>query len=311
MPTELLYGSKTAAISWTDGGVQQRAYFQDLNGQIREAQRAGDNPWTGGLNKNVVGKGKLFTPLAAVSWNSSSGRQIRVYYLTENNILSELVYDGSWHSGGLDSFGLKAASNSKLAAIQWGGSTNSSPEIRVYYQKSNDSGSPIYEHAWSSGWKTGSSFGSAAPGTSIGATVFGLGKLRIYYQGPDNTIREQAWDSSSWYVGQFSARAPDSASITAISWGSTPHIRVYWQKGAQELSEAAFDGGWANPAFIQDASHPTPSLPATHISSTAWGEINIRVFFQGAGVTLQEWQWVPNRGWSLGAEVPTGTPKGW
>lgn len=78
MPTEFLYSSKTTAIAWTTGGTQQRVYFQDIYGHIREAQRAGDrdSAWTGGTDQNVVGKGKFFTPLAAVTWDSNTGRQV-------------------------------------------------------------------------------------------------------------------------------------------------------------------------------------------------------------------------------------------
>lgn len=113
------------------------------------------------------------------------------------------------------------------------------------------------------------------------------------------------------FIGGFSSSGPDNASIGAISWGTAPHIRVYWQKGATELYEAAYEGGWNSPITIKDSSRHTPSLPDTYISASSWGEINIRVFFQARGVTLQEWEWIQNRGWSFGAEVPTGTPKGW
>nr|6GKE_A Chain A, Fucose-specific lectin [Aleuria aurantia] len=312
-PTEFLYTSKIAAISWAaTGGRQQRVYFQDLNGKIREAQRGGDNPWTGGSSQNVIGEAKLFSPLAAVTWKSAQGIQIRVYCVNKDNILSEFVYDGSkWITGQLGSVGVKVGSNSKLAALQWGGSESAPPNIRVYYQKSNGSGSSIHEYVWSGKWTAGASFGSTVPGTGIGATAIGPGRLRIYYQATDNKIREHCWDSNSWYVGGFSASASAGVSIAAISWGSTPQIRVYWQKGREELYEAAYGGSWNTPGQIKDASRPTPSLPDTFIAANSSGNIDISVFFQASGVSLQQWQWISGKGWSIGAVVPTGTPAGW
>lgn len=81
MPTELLCGSKTAAIAWVtspEGIVEKRVYFQDLSGHIRESRRTANYPWRGGTVDDVVGRAKPFSPLAAIVWNTDvkKGRQV-------------------------------------------------------------------------------------------------------------------------------------------------------------------------------------------------------------------------------------------
>ena len=48
---------------------------------------------------------------------------------------------------------------------------------------------------------------AAAPGSGLAAARWlgaaGRGHLRVYYQDPQNVIREQCYDSGAWASGQF------------------------------------------------------------------------------------------------------------
>lgn len=119
--------------------------------------------------------------------------QIRVYYIGDDNTLCGSSFDGEyWHYGpgdrglGSDGFRVDVASNSKLAAVHWArDGPEKDSDIRIYYQKNNDVGSPIFEHKYVASkrlWEPGYTFGDPVAGTSIAAINVDNGCIKVYFQ---------------------------------------------------------------------------------------------------------------------------------
>lgn len=83
----------------------------------------------------------------------------------------------------------------------------------------------------------------------------------------------------------------------AVSWGTTPSIRVYTANGGK-ITERCWDGkGWYTGAFNE---------PGDNVSATCWlvgSTIHIRVY-ASSGSNTTEWCWDGN-GWTKGAYTTT------
>jgi hypothetical protein len=70
----ILNRSNLATIGFVDGnGDHIRVYYQDAEGYIRETFYEGGRGWAR-RDKDVVGKGKLNTGIAAITW--ANGTQV-------------------------------------------------------------------------------------------------------------------------------------------------------------------------------------------------------------------------------------------
>ncbi|KDQ32502.1 hypothetical protein PLEOSDRAFT_153813 [Pleurotus ostreatus PC15] len=124
-------GTAIASVGWGDTASDIRNYVQDDNGHICEYSTG--SGW-GAIRLGV--RAKLHSPLAAVTWVDSEGRQIRIYYLDDENIIREYFFTTTkgWYDnpliGSISTRPVKAAPYSRLS------STASKYWIRVYYQPS-------------------------------------------------------------------------------------------------------------------------------------------------------------------------------
>lgn len=278
-PQGTLSGSAVAAVALSTWSC--RVYCQDAQGGILEA--AHDGIWS--PRSSALFRAKMFTPLAVISWDS--GRQIRIYYLSENDVLQEYCWSSGsgWASGYQFDSNFRVASNSSIAAVQW--SDQGSTEIRLYVQGS--SSDAIQEYC-SNPWRRGSTLPTARTGSSIAAVKWmqnGI-HIRVYYQDPDLAVREHCFDTGGWYHGEFNrVIAPRHASSAALCWyDSNVQLRVYWQDGQQDFVcfGWAIVKGWGSVRNVKG-----PFLAGTHISALDWNTgKNIRLYYQGANDAILE-----------------------
>lgn len=80
------------SIAAVHNGSHLRVYETDIEGKIRETQYEGK--WTGGTSSNVIGSGRIGTPVSATSLGLSN---IRVYFIGADSKVHESCYD-SGHS---------------------------------------------------------------------------------------------------------------------------------------------------------------------------------------------------------------------
>ncbi|KAK2811383.1 hypothetical protein FQN49_008464 [Arthroderma sp. PD_2] len=277
-----------------------------VNSVIREARFEGH--WGGGQLNDTIATAKANTSIAAASDDLAI---IRVYYLTPNNTLGEAASDseGKWYSGSLNSYNIRVAPHSKLAAAFLSG--NRSPSIRIYAQLQDDS---IQEFGYDAGrgWRNLENFGPALPGTAIAAETYlarvRTSNVRVYFQATNRHVVERVHDGGSWSDGGMVVRAakPRTA-LAATSFllrpGNTRSVRVYYSTEADRILEKGTDGGnrWYDGAFQHS------SIPGSQIAAVDWGNggvFNIRVYIQdGAFKTgISEWAWF-QRSWRRGTHA--------
>jgi len=282
-----------ASLAAVNNGSHLRIYELDVNGGIREAQYEGQ--WTGGTAKNVIGTGKLDTPVAATSIGLTN---IRVYYVGTNNTLKESAYDSGsgWYAGALDGKNYAVAPYSSVAAVFLGGKT----VLRVYAQVANNT---IQEYCWNSdgkGWVTGSNLGPALPGSSIAATTWSnVPNIRVYFQNDTRRIIEKCWDGNGWYDGALSfASTVVRASLAATCWpnGSGISIRVYYSAPGDLILEKGWDSGsWYDGGFKQS------SLPASKVAAiTLNNSPSLRIYLQNGTSNTAVSEFVWDSGWTPG-----------
>ncbi|KEP48958.1 phosphatidylcholine-hydrolyzing phospholipase C [Rhizoctonia solani 123E] len=191
-------------IPWTSFAIttpriwSTRLYYQSPLGGVLESKHI-DGQWTGGITQPALWDAALFTPLAAINWDS--GNQIRVYYLSPDYQLREYCCrNGSWFQGELNDMNIQAARNTSIAAFQ-----------RILILAISEEGSDeIKEFCHDDGqWCRGTTLPRALSGTSIAAISYeyeGL-RFRVYYQGQDLSIREHCFDKKDWSSGEFGYHA--------------------------------------------------------------------------------------------------------
>jgi hypothetical protein len=120
-----------SAIAAVNQDSRLRIYETAVDGGIREVQFEGS--WSGGNSGNVIGTGKIGTPVAATSLGLD---HIRVYYISADNKLGEAAFDTGkgWFNGGLSSAGAAVAPYSSVAAVYLAGQN----VLRVYGQLTNN-----------------------------------------------------------------------------------------------------------------------------------------------------------------------------
>jgi len=300
-PTELLPRTAIAVTSWTDANknIHIRVYTQDLNGGIRESRW--DGKWTGGTAQDVIGQAKPTTSLAALSWDN--GNQIRVYYLTPENIVGERVWSAGgsgWVGGALNAFKAQASPVSRIAVI----GRNVGAIINIYFQKPDN---VIQEVRYSDHWFTGSTLSKALVGTGLAAFVWNnaagaVEGIRVYFQLPNSVLAEDGINVGSGWIreGFTSITAPAGTDLAVISWSATPQIRLYLISQSGELREYAYSGSWNGGITL-----PASTVPASNVAATTWGSItDIRVYRQANDNQILEEVW--HSGWSVGSIIPTG-----
>jgi len=301
---EVLFRTDIAAVNSTN---HLRVYFQDTHGSIRESLY--EDRWANGTEKNVIGKAKLYSPVAATSKELNN---IRVYTLTEGNTLQEFAYDSGsgWYNGGLGSAKFQVAPYSRIAAVFLAGTD--ALQLRVYSQKLDNT---IQEYMWNGdGWKEGTNLGAALPGTGIGATSFRYTdyngpSIRIWFQTDDLKLVQRAYDPhKSWYPDLYTIfdKAPPRTAIAATSFGagdSSIYMRIYFVNSDNSIWQVCWDHGKG----YHDKATITPVIQGSEVAIISWGSFasggpDLRLYFQnGTYVSaVSEWVWNSAQGSQLG-----------
>ncbi|OBT95410.2 hypothetical protein VE01_05238 [Pseudogymnoascus verrucosus] len=178
--SDIIFNTAIAAVNNND---HLRVYTQDTNGGIRESLYEGK--WQNGNAGNTIVTAKLGSPIAATS---KELKEIRVYTLSTDNILTETAYSAGrgWYTGDLGAKKFVVAPYSKIAATFL--ATGSSLQLRVYAQLPDNT---IQEYGYdsaSTGWVKQTNLGSAVAGSSIATTSFNISSLSIRYPTPPTTV---------------------------------------------------------------------------------------------------------------------------
>jgi len=280
-----------AALSFQDGnGLHIRVYYQDVEGNIRETFFDDANGWQR-RPEDIVGRGKLNTGIAAISWDN--GTQIRIYFLSQEDQVVERVYSagaaGSWYDGALTTKEkFIAAPYSKIAAVGFGSGLK---ELRVYYQDPTERVREIKLDVPNETWYDGTNnLPPAVPGTSISAmaTTARPGQLLwVYYQLPNMNFVEWMMDPEErWSPGGFTSQgtyAPGSY-VSAVVWGDI-EIRVVAINDADTMTVTSYTAdAWQRTTELQrvitDSAVAATTLPTMYDS--------IRVYCQPAGRLISE-----------------------
>jgi len=307
-PSQLLPRTDIAATSWGSGNnLNLRVYSQDVDGGIREARW--NKGWSGGTSNDVIVRAKPNSPIAVINYNN--GASVRVYYLSTENIVSEIAQDnnGSWFAGALNNSKIKAHPASRLAAI---GSTWNDTHINVYYQRTDERIGEIRQD--NSGWVQGGIIGDKPfVGTGLAAIIYELGgtkAIRLYYQLVDRNLAEAGVDQGGQWFTRGDFKSNNSAATThlaALSNGDNQNTRfqVYFID-PQNLLTVRFhnNGTWGN----EEKPLNTLTTPGSAVAIiTAHDQNSLRAYYQDADRNqIRELVREGTGNWTNGATVPTG-----
>ncbi|KAH8745417.1 fungal fucose-specific lectin-domain-containing protein [Hyaloscypha sp. PMI_1271] len=304
-PQGILLGTSVASTALYSEACS--VYFQDMDGCILQS----DNNNNNNNNNNSQGwadtterlfSAKLFTPLAAISWDD--GNEVRIYYLSNDNVLQDWCWSKSSgsYSGKLGELRVRAAANTSIAAVNW--DNNGTRIIRVYCQVAGSN--RIQEFYGESQWKRGDSPCIARIGTSIAIAKWANTKvnLRLYFQDEDFSLREYYWDGK-WKKGEFNpGKAPKHTTIGALAWYDSTRgmqVRVYWQDSQRDLVGYEYDQSWNSVGVI------VGQVPRrVRASALDWNNgANIRVYFQAGSRDILE-HCYDGDAWFVGGTVAGG-----
>ncbi|KAK0216586.1 fungal fucose-specific lectin-domain-containing protein [Armillaria nabsnona] len=246
-------------------------FYQQPGGGILQSEHL-DGLWGGGPSKDPIFNAVLFTPLAAINFNG--GKEVRVYYLDEQYVLQEYCDSadkGRWFPGELGGMKIQAATNTSIAAIQYG-DDRGGVHIRVYCQEL--ASGAIKELSNDGYWFRGATLPVALSGSSIAAVAYswnGL-QLRVYYQTDDLSIKDHCLnDNSGWFPGKLDfGKAPGCVPISALGYDTSD--------GGAELHIVGTKntGSWGPVNKVVGGLKPGTQFAAAQWSN---GE-NLRLYYQ-------------------------------
>ncbi|KAK0485377.1 fungal fucose-specific lectin-domain-containing protein [Armillaria luteobubalina] len=263
-------------------------FYQQPGGGILQSEHL-DGLWGGGPSKDPIFNAVLFTPLAAINFNG--GKEVRVYYLDEQYVLQEYCYSadkGRWFPGELGGMRIQAATNTSIAAIQYG-DDRGGVHIRVYCQEL--ASGAIKELCNDGYWSRGATLPGALSGSSIAAVAYswnGL-QLRVYYQTDDLSIKEHCLnDNSEWFPGKLDfGKAPGCVPISALGYGTSDggaELHVYWRNLENEIVGTKNTGSWGPVNKVVGGLKP-----GTQFAAAQWSNgKNLRLYYQTADDSVLE-----------------------
>ncbi|KAK0216588.1 hypothetical protein EDD85DRAFT_798383 [Armillaria nabsnona] len=218
--------------------------------------------YTSEPTKDPIFNAVLFTPLAAINFNGGKEISVLVYYLDEQYVLQEYCYSahkGRWFSDELGDMKIQAATDTSIAAIQYGDECGS-----VHIQGICNDGY----------WFRGATFPVALSGSSIAAVVYswnGL-QLRVYYQTDDLSIKEHCLnDYSGWVPGELDiGKAPGCVPISALGYVSStegPELHIVGTKNTDS---------WGPVNKVVGGLKPSTQFAATQLSNGKY----LRLYYQ-------------------------------
>ncbi|KAA8893053.1 hypothetical protein FN846DRAFT_914519 [Sphaerosporella brunnea] len=270
------------------------------------------------LNVGVAPKNG--TSLACVEWDN--GNQLRLYYLSPDNIIQEYAWKkDSWSVGKLAQLAFQARSESQLAALRFV-STN---ELRLYYQLSNSTLQELSYNlnATNNGaqWDLlpqGSQMPQALAGTGLAAGNLGSGNgLRLYVQMQDYTLHEWCWGltlnggpvTTHWMectlMGQVLAKKPRPKARTPLAAGfwdvnDTPEIKLIYQTDDGNIVDATWQDNknWVEEPFpMGSAGTVSKSGKMAVMVSNGPNQLGTAYYMADDGVREMTWQ-IPGGQWN-------------
>ncbi|KAF5720246.1 serine threonine kinase [Fusarium globosum] len=256
-----LEGSSIGISSWRG---EAHVFFQDSEGNIRQSTRRDyDADWSQRyLNNDVIGKGKLHTPIATTAWKQTEGLgqpTIRVYVIDDDNHVRERIWVplGEWSDGNLNAKQVRTMPSSNLAVTSWGDG-----QVFLFYQAEDGTIKSLYQQAPENPWKFGPTVEGAASNSPLAVINFPMWDkhgIRFYFQQEDGMVLEAMWDnvaddfqrlSSQSHCDQGAVRIPATkgGQIAAVTWGSAGGIgllemRIYTSKDGGYY-ESPYSGYW-------------------------------------------------------------------
>ncbi|KAF4156948.1 hypothetical protein CNMCM6069_006244 [Aspergillus lentulus] len=218
----LLIGTRVPAVNSTN---RLLVYFQDVYDSIPESLYEGSR--ANGTEKNVIGKAKLGSPVAATSKELNNGTPTR-------SLPTTLEADDTTAAWAVPSSKLPY---SGIAAVFLAGTD--AFQLRSYVQKSDNT---IQEYMWNgNGWEEGTNLGTASPvlvseppPSAILTTMAQASEIhRIWFQTDDLRRVQRAYDPHKGWYPNLSAifdKAPPRTAIAATSFGagnSSIYMRIF------------------------------------------------------------------------------------
>ncbi|KAM0490406.1 hypothetical protein ACHAP8_011565, partial [Fusarium lateritium] len=214
------------------------------------------------VTNDVVGKGKLHTPITATTWKQKGALDqptIRVYYLDEESYVRERIWVPlvEWKDGKLNEEQVKALPSSKLAVTSWG-----DEQVFLYYQGEDGIVNSLYQANSETPWQFGPTIEGATLGSALAVVNFPMYDkhgIRLYFQQDDGTVVEARWDNvigqflqlsnqSECHRGAVRIPATKGGDIAALTWGSAGgkevlEMRIYTAKEGGYY-ESPYSGVW-------------------------------------------------------------------
>ncbi|SJL14340.1 uncharacterized protein ARMOST_17796 [Armillaria ostoyae] len=287
-----------SAVAVTTPGVWHiHVFYQQPGGGILQSEHL-NGLWGGEPSKDPIFNAVLFTPLAAINFNG--GKEVRVYYLDGQYVLQEYCYSahkGRWFPGELGDMKIQAATNTSIAAIQYGDDCGG-VHIRVYCQEL--ASGAIKELCNDGYWFRGATLPVTLSGSSLAAVAYWC-QLRVYYQTDDLSIEEHCIDErSKWFPGELDiGKAPGCVPISALGYVTSdgaPRLHVYWRNLENQIVGMKSVDSWGPVHTVVGGLKADTQFAAAQWSN---GE-NLRLYYQTPDDSVLE---MVNDAWVGGATV--------
>ncbi|KAK0435970.1 fungal fucose-specific lectin-domain-containing protein [Armillaria borealis] len=239
--------------------------------------------WTG---CGVAGPARIpsSTPLAAINFNG--GKEVGVPNLLHKARKStNSASIGRWFPGELGGMKIQAATNTSIAAIQYG-DDQGGVHIRMYCQElASDAIKELYNDGY---WFRGATLPVALSGSSIAAVTYswnGL-QLRVYYQTDDLSIKEHCLNDNSPGKLDF-GKAPGCVPISALGYGTSDggaELHVYWRNPENQIVGTKNTGSWGPVNKVVGGLKPGIQFAAAQWSNGK----NLRLYYQTADDSVLE-----------------------
>ncbi|KAK3935502.1 hypothetical protein QBC46DRAFT_271645, partial [Diplogelasinospora grovesii] len=311
--------SAIAVTGWTNSGAYSvRLFYQGGDSQIRLSSYESS---TGSWGSQVLPvKAKAGTSLAASSiyeaqyfgfTDTSSGFQLEMFYISEQNTIKELAgRDSTFSEGSLSSLGLSAPSNMKIVTY-W-------PSI-VY----QNAAGKMEDVLLNNGWHINDLTLAAYSGSSLAEVPFHStypdGGNSLFYQGADGKLVQAVGNyTAGWASGNLSIAIPLGTSIGAFAVSNKrkgPNLDTYVlyqaQNGTIEVMWQDDETGWKGPSAPDALQSADNGTSIACLTPMAWegttiqqGFVNMsRCYFQGSG-KLKE-VWFDGTDWNVVGDIPT------
>ncbi|KAL2808439.1 fungal fucose-specific lectin [Aspergillus granulosus] len=277
-----------------------RVFSQDTSGGIRETT-CQNGRWSGGTEDNVIARGILGTPIAALCRNMDE--MLHVFFIGEGNMVRQMHRDsrGQWGEGDINKMNIRVAPYAMMCACFVEGSN---PSMRLYVQMTDNTIQEFGCDESNQGWSRLTNIGAALPGTGLACTSTPSrdAHIRLFCQNEHMDIVEHyCRDGRTWRPGTLHIkRALPRTDLTAVTCGNTGDTRtqMYYVDRDNRLKEMyTTSDKWHVGDFDQHC------VPGSQVAAVSWGsgrDCNIRLYFQGGHQVTAITEWKYHGKWEEG-----------